>query len=285
MRSNPHDGEMQPYTIRIDPALPVCWENTDTLRIGFDQAEVLVTRPTAGVQRFIGMLRQGVPSTQLNSATRKAGISVSTRQKLMLQLSHVLVHEAILSPIARPMPQPQSTARTCEVLGEGPFASRLRSALAIAGFSPAQDSAPEFAIVVEYFREPAARAQHLLISGVPHLPIRLSDRSMTLGPLVLPGGAPCLSCLELHGSRDEPLASLLAAQLLGEVPASATERCAERASALIIALHEHWLAGVPELTQCRLRYPVRNGIVGIIPTTEAVSGHRECACISLANAA
>jgi hypothetical protein len=75
---------------------------------------------------------------------------------------------------------------------------------------------------------------------VPHLAVGLRDGTAVIGPLVVPGGRPCLNCLELHRADRDPAWPALAAQL-GTPDAggpwtrgTATEACAA-ATALIAA--------------------------------------------------
>ncbi|BCB85125.1 TOMM precursor leader peptide-binding protein [Phytohabitans suffuscus] len=49
-----------------------------------------------------------------------------------------------------------------------------------------------------------------------HLVVGVRDGVAVVGPLVLPGGAPCLNCLELHRRDRDPAWPALAAQLAGD---------------------------------------------------------------------
>lgn len=270
--------------IRIDPTLPVCWESVDTIRIGFDRAEVRLHSPSPRAQRMISLLRAGVPRAGLAAAARSVGLRARERGELLDLLSPVLLRDAV-GHWAPPRVEPVA------VLGDDAFSALLRHRLAAAGLAvtehgdDAPGEAPGFAVVFERFLGPAILAHPLLIEGVPHLPVRLTDRSMWLGPLVLPGGAPCLACVELHRIEHDPLAAALAAQLLGETPGAATPACADVAAALIVALVRRYRTGPPELADRRLRFAVRDGIPEVLPVSQPVRPHPDCACVSLAQAA
>lgn len=273
--------------IRIDPTLPVCWESVDTLRIGFDRAEVRLHSPSARVQRMIWLLRAGVPRAGLAAEARNVGLRARECGELLDLLSPVLLRDTVRHWA---LPQIEPVA----VLGDDAFSTLLRHRLVAAGLTvadpgSASDNTPSetcgFAVLVERFLGPAILAQPLLIEGVPHLPVRLTDRSMWVGPLVLPGGAPCLACIELRRIEEDPLAAALAAQLLGETPGAATPACADVAAALVVTLVRRYRAGPPELVDRRLRFAVRDGLPELLPIAQTVRPHPDCACISLAQAA
>jgi bacteriocin biosynthesis cyclodehydratase domain-containing protein len=48
---------------------------------------------------------------------------------------------------------------------------------------------------------------------IAHLPVTLRDGTAVIGPLVRPGGQPCLHCVELHRADRDPAWPVLAAQL------------------------------------------------------------------------
>ncbi|MGN9913310.1 TOMM precursor leader peptide-binding protein [Phytohabitans sp. LJ34] len=72
-----------------------------------------------------------------------------------------------------------------------------------------------------------------------HLVVGVRDAVAVVGPLVLPGGAPCLNCLELHRRDRDPAWPALAAQLAGDArpePCSAPTLLAAAAYAASEAL-------------------------------------------------
>lgn len=276
---------MEAALLRIDPSLPLCWETTETLRVGFDRAEVRLHHPSSRAQRFISLLRRGIPSTELAAASRKSGLPARERASLLETLAPVL-QRAPLNDAATPASAPAPLLAV--VLGDGGFARALRFGLLRAGVNVAdehradrREGAQAFTVIVERFAGSAANAQHLLIDETPHLPVILSDRSMTIGPLVLTPGAPCLSCVELHGAEHDPLRSTLAAQLFGVRPGSETIACAEFAAALCCSLIRQWRRGMPELRDARLRFPVQGGVPGLLPEVERCRPHRDCGCVGL----
>ncbi len=279
---------MNDTLLRIDPSLPLCWESTETLRVGFDHAEVRLHDPAPRHQRFISLLQRGLLVGELAAATRKTGITARERTALLDELAPVLERVPLeqahayaqgQSPV---WPAPGDDTGSVEVIGEGEFAHLLRSALQMSGFEVAEGpcDSPAFAILLERFVGAATRAHHLVIYEVPHIPVRLSDRSMLIGPLVLPPGRPCLACVELHDSERDPLRTALAAQLLSVRPGAETTACAEVAAAVCSTLLRQRGLGVPELRGTRLKYAVRAGVPSVLPRVERIAPRPECACVA-----
>ncbi|MDR3202787.1 MAG: TOMM precursor leader peptide-binding protein, partial [Bifidobacteriaceae bacterium] len=48
------------------------------------------------------------------------------------------------------------------------------------------------------------RAQELVRCDIPHLSVVVEDASITCGPWVEPGASPCLRCVALRRSADDP---------------------------------------------------------------------------------
>lgn len=266
--------------IRLDPALPVCWEDQQTLRLGFDRAEVSVSSPSAATQRLISALITGIRSDHLSLVLRRIGSSRAEWSRLADMLGDSL----IVSPADGADPPPARLRVGLIAPGapwETPIADALLSAIARAGwqaepFSPARKGYG-LVVVAERFLDPRG-AGRLTSSGLAQLSIRFGDRSVGVGPLAEGGGRPCLGCVNLHDIDRDPALPMLAAQLLGEVPASETSAAAEAAAALAVALIGHWRAGSDMPGRTRLRVPVRAGLP--LPSVEAeeVSAHPECGC-------
>lgn len=72
----------------------------------------------------------------------------------------------------------------------------------------------------------------------PHLVVMVRETTASIGPLVLPGAAPCLRCVELARADRDPVWPVLAAQLVGD--ARAVEPCdvtLASAAAALAAMH------------------------------------------------
>ena len=274
---------MRPLLIRLDPTLPHGWENVDTLRFGFDSAEVRLHDPSAAAQRFIALLLDGVRSDRLIAASKAAGLTASERHSLFEQLAPVLRFEPIRRAAATAHHLPEVLVR-----GTGRLAEQLRLSLLEAGFpAPGADEQPQFVVIVERFMQPASQAQSLLAAQIPHLVVKVTDRSLVVGPLVPASGGPCLSCVALHEAQQNPVAAVLAAQLCAMSPGAETDACCRAAGTIVASVLLRWVAGATELIGRRLRFPVAFGSPSFVPEQFVIAPHPECACAlqSLRNAA
>lgn len=269
---------MQTTHIRIDPAYPLCWEDTETLRFGFDKAQLRLHAPSPAEQRFIGKLCDGVKEHELAVLGARCELDPTAQQRLMQALSGLLVR--YLSP-SHALVAPQPRDFRVVVLGAGTFADRVRESLVRAGFDLAEPATKaSFAIVIERFFGAASRAWPLQSEEVPHYPISLSDTALSAGPLVLPGNPPCLSCVELHRLDAQPYLAVLAAQIIEQCPAAETAECAELAGALAVAAASFYLAqsSVPAGDPIAQAGPALPGAANVpggalaAPSTTAISG-------------
>lgn len=274
---------MDTLTIRIDPAIPLCWEDTDTLRFGFDSAEVRLTNPPARVQRFIARLRTGIPSDRIGAASHEAGLKASERHTLIERLAPVLRYE---DPTAS---EHLSRSLTVALLGEGALLDKLSLEVSLAGHRPvtiAQASAfssetvasADVAVILERYLGELNLARHLETIGIPHIAARFTDRSLLVGPLVLPGAAPCLACVALYDLASDPNASVCAAQLSDVPPGAESRESCGFAATLVSSAIARWQSGSGELLGARLRYPVHDGLPSPFAETEFFSQHPECGC-------
>jgi bacteriocin biosynthesis cyclodehydratase domain-containing protein len=78
----------------------------------------------------------------------------------------------------------------------------------------------------------SVEAEALVTAGVPHLAVVVRERGLLVGPLVLPGRAPCLRCLDLHRTDRDPAWPTVLAQLTAPQRPPVPE---EAASALLAA--------------------------------------------------
>ncbi len=270
----------------------MCWESTEVLRFGFDRPIVRLRHPSTATLRFIDALRSGIASNDLATIARRVGITTHERRTLLAELAPALLKQAVpdapAPSVHGPIPVDQAVVHHVKspplvsVMGNGHASHETRAALERAGaiIAPTHERT-QFAVVVEHFLQPANQAQPLLRYEIPHLLVRLTDQSVIIGPLVLQGGSPCLACLELHGLERDPLAPVLAAQLIGRTPATDTTVCAALVALHATLVFQHTMSGSPALASTRLRFAVTNGTPTLIPRVESVPTHPACGCVSL----
>lgn len=280
---------------RIDPSLPLCWEDDRTLRFGFDRAAARIPDPSPAAQRLIGLLRRGVPVGELQEAARRVETTPQERRELLELLAPVLV-------ATPPVPLPSAGSKPPKriaVFGRGSPAVSMRSALERAGLEafdgaavsthgvydrgrlPGPRGAPELAVLIERFHEPLDLGQAQLSQRVPHLFVGFGDRGVRVGPIVSADGAPCLGCVGIHSVEADPALPRMAAQLIGQLPASETPAVAEAVAALSALSLLRWAAGDAELASAQWWLPVTDGLPAAVPELRRLREHPECGCVSL----
>ncbi len=284
---------MRSESLQLDPTFPLCWESTETLRIGFETAQARLLAPTPQEQRFIGKLSKGVSTRELPMVAKKCGLSAAEQHSLLQRLAPVLVRVRGSKASSRTaeVRRARRSAPELHVIGQGAFAAELQRLFAREGVSstivpsvrPDETASspppiPEFAVIIERFFGAATVPHQLFSSGVPHFPICLTDHSVFAGPLVLPGRSPCLACVELNRVDADPLIAVLAAQIVRATPSSETLACAELAASLALIAFRQWQAETLSDRSVRLRFPVRNGRPHYAPAAENVLPHPECGC-------
>ena len=94
-------------------------------------------------------------------------------------------------------------------------------------------------------------ADQLLGQGIAHLPVTLVETTATIGPLVVPGGGPCLRCVDLHRADHDRAWPVMAAQLM--TPAGARQRVAP-ACDVVLATAAASLASLQVLAWIQTRH-------------------------------
>lgn len=267
---------------RINPDLPVCWEDTETLRVGFEQVAARVRAPSAGVQRLVSALRHGMPATRIPVAARRLGATAQETLRLLSDLRPALQHEE--NPAAPYLPAHTRPLRAM-LFDNGRDAPGLRQALAASSAYAFEASVAldecELVFHVERFLEPLEFAQRWLAAGVPHLLIRYTDRAVQVGPLVAKSLGPCHSCLSLARVAADSAAPALAAQLHGKRPQSETADAAEMVSACATLLVRQWQASEVAAHRSRITVPMARGRIAGLPHSETVVPHPGCGCRGL----
>ncbi|MCB1274405.1 MAG: hypothetical protein KDB25_08465, partial [Leucobacter sp.] len=234
---------MPPTITRIDPELPLCWEDESTLRFGFDEARLRISRPSVVTQRLIGALQGGVRSDRVGATLERIG---ATRRcwnetvELLEPILHRLPAGAAASAgsAVRAVPDvPERGDSAAFAVGiEAPagahaVAEVFGRACIRAGFAITRTD-PCLTISIERFVAPLERPVRPASWGAPRLLIRFADRSIGIGPLLSAADDPCPSCIVLADVDADPALPAIAAQLIGVTPASETGAGAEAAAAL-----------------------------------------------------
>lgn len=264
--------------MRLDPDLPICWEDPDTLRLGFDRAVVRLRRPSAGVQRLLGRLITGEDLSRPGILALSVGAPVAEVAAALRALAPALVAAPPPRPADAPAEPPPRPLRAF-VSDDGRPVPALVAGLTASGLCvPApHERATDLVVHVERFLEPLARAQRWLVAGIPHLVVRFTDRAVEVGPLIR-AGAPCAACLALARVDADPAAPALAAQLVGVPPRSETDAAAALAAVYAAGCIGDWRAGLARASTDVVALSVSGGRPDGSAVRRTVAPHPECAC-------
>lgn len=262
----------------LHPELPLCWEDTRTLRVGFDRAVARISDPSPAAQRFLAALRLGVRSSDLTTTAAALGLSASETEALLGELAPALVQRTPHGPGA----DDGDALGRLEVafVQRGDPVLQLVRHFAAAGCRIVErgDDPADLVLVTERFLDPLGRASALPDPEVPQLLVRFTDRSLVVGPLSTAETRPCFDCVTLGEVDADPGLPALAVQLTGAKPASETRAAAEVAAVIALAVIRRWIGNEPDVHATRLRAPVRGGVVAGLPRLERLSPHARCAC-------
>ncbi|MBP1324818.1 hypothetical protein JOF28_000050 [Leucobacter exalbidus] len=262
----------------IDPNLPLCWEDPDTLRVGFEHAHARLHDPSPGVQRLLYALLRGVDPALVAESARAVGISAQEAREVLAALAPALVTPATSARAARGSP-----ALCIAVCDAGREVAGLATALAGTGLCrldfALETQSPDLVVHVERFLEPLARAQRWLIAGIPQLLIRFTDTAVHVGPIIEPPGSPCHTCIALDLVSRDPSYPVMAAQLMHVTPRSETAGTAGVAAGFAGSLIRDWKSGLEDARRTRIVIPTSHGRVHAPPYFETVTPHDDCACM------
>jgi bacteriocin biosynthesis cyclodehydratase domain-containing protein len=188
--------------LRLDPSLPLLWRTPSSLQVGSDEPLVVLDDVSDGEDRLLAALSVGVSPTGYAMLARSLGVASEVADRLLSRLEAALVDET------------GSASPTAAVLGDSPLARTVAALLGACGALGSVDDSVVVVLVADWVLAPV---DHLswLNRDVPHLPVVVAERTVTVGPLVEPGDGPCLHCVHLARLDDDPSWGAVATQLLG----------------------------------------------------------------------
>jgi hypothetical protein len=186
----------------LDPSLPLLWRTPSSVQFGSDEPLVVLDEVSEGEDRLLAALSTGVSATGYAMLARSLGVSTELAASLLHRVEAALLVET------------DAASPTAAVLGDSPLARSVASLLRSAAALGSVDDSDVVVLVGDWVLAPADHLQWLN-RDVAHLPVVVSERAVTVGPLVEPGDGPCLHCVHLARLDDEPSWGAVATQLLG----------------------------------------------------------------------
>ncbi len=142
---------------------------------------------------------------------------------------------------------------------------------------------PDVVVTVEHDVADAARARTLMAAEVVHLSVVVREADVLVGPLVRPGGSPCLRCLDLHRADEDPRWPVVATQL-------ATRRGRRTGEESVLAAVSGSLTAAQVLAHLDGRTPLTVGgsidvaLPDAVPRVRRWAVHPGCGCTDLPEA-
>jgi len=188
--------------LKVAADVPLVWRSPSSLQFGVDRPLVVLDGMDEGTERLIAALVGGISPSGFDMMVRSAGLASEEAAELLTRLEPVLDRETA-APAAR-----------VAVGGDGPLADQLRQVLQSEGVLAAPGDAPlDLAIIVAGWVIAPEDHGSWLRRDIPHLPVVICDGAVTIGPFVEPGSGPCLYCMQLTRTDDDPAWPAIATQL------------------------------------------------------------------------
>lgn len=251
--------------LKVRAGVPLVWRSPSSLQFGVDVPVVVVGDVDEASERMISALVGGISRSGFDMMARSLGIGTEAASRLLERLAPALESDQDPSPPAAPPAAARAAARVA-VSGDGPFADELQRLLEAEGVLAAPDeNAPDLAVIVAGWVIAPEEHGSWLRRDIPHLPVVIGDGGVTIGPLVEPGSGPCLYCVQLTRTDDDPAWPAIATQLWNR-PAPAMSRLA--------------IAEAAAFASRRVLQRVPQGVVSTDSTTMGSSWRLESGAVS-----
>lgn len=190
---------------RLDPSAPLLWRDEQTLQLGVD-GSVRIEVVGVWVEALLVRMCAGFQRRGFDVIAHASGAPRDEARMLLRRLQPLLVDD--------PPPPPAVWVEGVNIT-DARCEYRMRDALADEGLSSGARTDPD-AIGVILVQGAAAALQlaPYLSADIPHLPVAFETGRVTVGPLVVPGITPCLSCRDGHERDRDPAWPRLHAQLI-----------------------------------------------------------------------
>ncbi len=217
-----------PKTItRLDPAVPLLWRDAQTLQFGID-GDTRVTVDAPWVEALLSRMRAGFRRGAFDVVAHAAGAPREQARMLLARLDPLLIDDA-------PAPRP-AWVESVDI-GDGRCEYRMREALADEGVASGDRRDPGHpGVILLQGAAAAVQFARYLREDTVHLPVAFERGRTTVGPLVVPGASPCLTCRDGHERDRDPAWPRMHTQLIGRGAGPLTAARVAEAAALAARL-------------------------------------------------
>lgn len=219
---------LTPKTItRLDPSVPLLWRDGETLQVGLE-GTLRIAASEPWVEKLLGRMAAGFRRATFDVIAHAAGAPRAEARMLLARLEPLLVDDATTPRAA--------WVESIDLL-DGRCEYRMRDALLDEGVPAGfRDDPGDIGIVLV---EGAAAALHFsryLREDTAHLPVAFERGRTTIGPLVVPGDSPCLTCRDSHERDLDDAWPRMHAQLIGRAAGPISAAQVAEAATLVAGL-------------------------------------------------
>ena len=206
------------------------WRDVDTVQFGMDSTlHVPLTEPW--VEPLLQAMRSGFRRSAFDVVAHGVGAPRAAARELLARLEPVLVTDL--------PPFPRIWIESVDI-DDSRVEARMEMALCDEGFQTAPRAAAEsVGIVLVQGAASARRLAGYLCDDLTHVPVAFEPGGTVIGPLIVPGCTPCLSCRDAHERERDAAWPGMHAQLIGaDAGRITTARTAEAAGLIARMLSE-----------------------------------------------
>jgi bacteriocin biosynthesis cyclodehydratase domain-containing protein len=205
--------------LRLPARAPVVWRDPWSLQIGVERVHAVVDDVTAGQAEFLAAVSSGLGAGGISAVVVQVGCDRAEAADLVRRLG----------PVVLPPPSPVGSGRhpVVRLAGRGTLADEVGRLLescsvgvlledadsAAAARGPTDGAGSHVGVVVGGLVPDPVVTTKWLRQDVPHVLLRVGDRSVRVGPVIVPGVTACARCLHLHDGDDDPAWPAIAGQL------------------------------------------------------------------------
>ena len=185
-----------PVTLRptIRPGAPLLRRDATHLQVGTSPGTVIDDRP--GLRPFLRLLNGVRDVEQLRRLVR---IEVpELHADVDDVLGPLLACGAVVDASGLFVRRPRLRVALHDDAGSRPLARAIGHALADLGIGSLDPPDADLLLVVSCGEPPCAVFDQARRHRISHLPVVIDEERVRIGPVVIPGLTPCLTCLDLH---------------------------------------------------------------------------------------